>query len=46
VRIEFYNGTGRAQLRLGDAWQVRPAESLLQELGKRFGAEAAGLAYE
>jgi DNA polymerase-3 subunit alpha len=46
VRVEFCNGTGRAQLRLGETWQVRPAESLLQELGKRFGVDAARLVYE
>ena len=46
VRVEFCNGTGRAQLRLGEGWQVRPAESLLQELGRRFGSEAARLVYE
>jgi DNA polymerase-3 subunit alpha len=46
VRVEFGNGAGRTKLRLGEAWQIRPAETLLQELGRRFGADAARLVYE
>ncbi|MCG5500081.1 DNA polymerase III subunit alpha [Ectothiorhodospira lacustris] len=45
VFINYSNGRARARFRLGDAWQLRPTEELVQRLRGLLGEEAVQIHY-
>lgn len=45
VSIDYIGREACASLRLGDAWRVRPEDSLLQQLRDKFGVSAVNLLY-
>ncbi|MCG5512685.1 DNA polymerase III subunit alpha [Ectothiorhodospira shaposhnikovii] len=45
VFVNYSNGRARARFRLGDAWQLRPTEELVQRLRGLLGEEAVQIHY-
>lgn len=45
VSIDYQGAEARANLRLGDAWRLRPEDGLLQQLRDKFGVNAVQLVY-
>ena len=43
--IHYQRSDARAQLRLGDAWRIRPEDELLQRLRDAYGSKSVSLAY-
>ncbi|MCX8048426.1 MAG: DNA polymerase III subunit alpha [Methylohalobius sp.] len=46
VYIDYRSGLARAQLRLGEAWRIRPEDELLRGLAKHLGPERVRLRYD
>jgi DNA polymerase-3 subunit alpha len=45
IVVDYQRSDARAQLRLGDEWQVRPEDELLQRLRDQYGTDKVKLVY-
>ncbi|OXH82342.1 hypothetical protein CA830_37885, partial [Burkholderia multivorans] len=45
VQIHYSNARAQGEMRLGDAWRVKPSDALLAELRATFGGGAVEIAY-
>ncbi len=45
IEIHYHNGSARCAVRLGDAWRVRPEETLLAQLRDWLSPEGVELRY-
>jgi DNA polymerase-3 subunit alpha len=45
VQIHYSNARAQGEMRLGDAWRVKPSDALLAELRATFGGSTVEIAY-
>ncbi|RIV72269.1 hypothetical protein D2V84_22475, partial [Burkholderia pseudomallei] len=45
VRIAYSNARAQGEMRLGDAWRVKPSDALLADLRAAFGGSVVEIVY-